>query len=277
MSKPEFLFANDTNIVLLSNLLDAISTIIEYNTPEQANETLLFMVWRARKRFEALREISLFNEERLASIVLPSVSAPEARTPEQGDGQPSGEKSRGKQPFVQGTIPHEVIKRLPDLRLHTPLTLIQNINEGIQSSSSDNEQHTSATNSSRSSFTSIRTSSDKTLPDLIDMIRETGTAGVEQSSPTVEIFRFQPSIAALYASYYWGLVVSQDVQRASETGKGIWVGTNVRLFGIRSGHTQGPSLWSPRGAVDAVGESLIAGVKDLTLKARKGMSGEGDE
>ena len=273
MSKPEFLFANDTNIVLLSSLLDSISTIIEYNTPRKQNETLLYMVWRARSRFEGLRELSLFDEEKLAAVGVPS-PALATRPAGQSDGRTPGDKSRGKLPYVQGSVPQEVVKRLPDLRLHTPLTLIQNINEGIQSLP-DNEQQQLSADSRRSSIASIRTSPDKSLAELVEIIRETGTAGIEQSKPTLEVFRFQPAIAALYASYYWGLVVSQDVQRASVTGKGVWVGTNVKLFGMKAGNVQGPSLWSPRGAVDAVGESLIAGVKDLTLKAKKGLSGEG--
>lgn len=77
----------------------------------------------------------------------------------------------------------------------------------------------------------------------------------------------------MYAAFYWGLVASQDVERAAVSGSGIWSSTKIKLFRIKAGMVQAPSLFSPRGAVDAVGETLVSGLQNLTLKARQGLAG----
>lgn len=276
MSRPSFLLANDSNVVLLSNLLEAINSFIEQNNVNHDNSTLLYMIWRARENFERLREISLLDEEQLAVLRDAATSRPQSPVLGSDTAPSSPEKSRGKMPFVQGDVSFEAMRRLPSLPLHTCLTFIQNLND-VSSSLPDLETHLSA-DSRRSSFASIHNNAnnnDRPLSDILKIIKETGAMGIEPRKPVVEIFKFQSMIAALYASYYWGLVVAQDVHRGSESGKGIWIGTQIKLFTIKAGQVQGPSLWSPKGAVDAVGESLIAGVRDLTMKAKTRMSGDG--
>lgn len=88
-------------------------------------------------------------------------------------------------------------------------------------------------------------------------------------------FHIQPPFTAMYAAFYWGLVVSQDIERASVSGSGIWSSTKIKLFRIKAGQVQAPSLFSPKGAVDAVGETLVSGLQNLTLKARQGLAGAG--
>jgi hypothetical protein len=47
---------------------------------------------------------------------------------------------------------------------------------------------------------------------------------------------------------------------------GVWVGTNVRLFRVQEVAMQSPSLMKPRGAVDAVGRTVVERIGSLNLR-----------
>jgi hypothetical protein len=111
-----------------------------------------------------------------------------------------------------------------------------------------------------------------TMSDVLRPIRETGATCLEPTEHLLHKFFIQPPFTAMYAAFYWGLVVSQDVERASASGSGIWSSTKIKLFRIKAGQVQAPSLFSPKGAVDAVGETLVTGLQNLTLKARQGLA-----
>lgn len=281
MSKPPAIFAGENTIALLKTLLEAINTLIEYHEMGHENENVLYAVWRARDRFESLRELCLLGSDELMNIEMPveTPSSPTSIHPSSSGGDvgvTTSEKSRGKRPNVESsTVSQQITAQLATLPLHTPLTLITQLNENMGDDGDVDltpmHSATSAIDSRRSSLALKRPGTHRSLSEVIASVREAGSTGIERGTPVVEVFHFQPQIAALYASYYWGLVVSQDLRRASDTGKGIWVGTKIKLFNIKAGQVQGPTLWSPKGAVDAVGESLVAGVKDLTMRARKGM------
>ncbi|KAF4555071.1 putative high-temperature-induced dauer-formation protein [Elsinoe fawcettii] len=270
LAKPSVLFANESNINTLASLLHAINSIIEHNETGHENGSLLYATWRARDKFRALRDLSLMDEDAISEFEFPSSTRSSLETD-----RAESEKSKGKRPSEHKGSSVEFMNKLADLPLHTPLTLISLLESNLTTTpdGDDGISTPSANNSARPSLTETRTSTDKS--DILRLVRELGRVpGLEPREFKPEKFTFQPSIAALYASYYWGLVVSHDAQRVSGTGTGIWVGTDIKLFRIKAGHIQGPSLWSPKGAVDAVGESLVAGVKDLTLRAKKGISGE---
>ncbi|KAF2153199.1 hypothetical protein K461DRAFT_293477 [Myriangium duriaei CBS 260.36] len=273
LAKPSVLLANEGNIVPLTHLLEAINSIIELHGPGHENDTVLYAVWRARQRFKGLRQLSLMDEDAISSLDLPSSGRSSAELPRDGNGT---EKSRGKRPSEYKSSSAEFMGKLADLPLHTPLALISLLEvEHNPTPAGEEDTATPLTSSERPSMTETRHSSERSTPDVLRPIRELGKMpDLESHNVSTEGFRFHPSIAALYASYYWGLVVSHDAQRVSGTGSGIWVGTDVKLFRVKAGQIQGPSLWSPKGAVDAVGESLVAGVRDLTLRAKKGISGE---
>lgn len=116
------------------------------------------------------------------------------------------------------------------------------------------------------------------MADVLQPVRDQGNTCLEPREPRLHKFVIQPPFTAMYAAFYWGLVASQDVERAAASGSGIWSSTKVKLFRIKAGRVQAPSLFSPRGAVDAVGESLVTGLQNLTLKARQGLtSANGNE
>ncbi|KAG8628591.1 hypothetical protein KVT40_004464 [Elsinoe batatas] len=271
LAKPSVLYANESNINTLASLLHAINTIIEHHEIGHENGHLLCATWRARDKFRALRDLSLMDEDAISELEFPPSSRSSLEAPDRVE----TEKSRGKRPSQHKTSSVEFMNKLADLPLHTPLTLISLLESNLTTTpdGDDGINTPSVYHSGRPSLTETRTSTDKS--DVLRLVRELGgVPGLEPREYKPEKFSFQPSIAALYASYYWGLVVSHDAQRVSGTGTGIWAGTDIKLFRIKAGHIQGPSLWSPKGAVDAVGESLVAGVKDLTLRAKKGISGE---
>lgn len=273
LAKPSVLLANESNMVPLTNLLEAINSIVELHGPGHENDAVLFAVWRARQRIKGLRELSLMDEDAISTLDIPASTRASAELSRDGE---ETEKSRGKRPSeYKNSSSVEFMSKLADLPLHTPLALISLLEIDQSSSPADEDDvSTPHTGSARPSLTGTRPS-DRPVQDVLRPIHELGKVpDLEEHAFTPEAFRFQPSIAALYASYYWSLVVSNDAQRVSGTGSGIWVGTDIKLFRIKAGQIQGPSLWKPKGAVDAVGESLVAGMKDLTMRAKKGISGE---
>jgi hypothetical protein len=53
----------------------------------------------------------------------------------------------------------------------------------------------------------------------------------------------------------WGFIFAQDAQN-NRGSNGLWAGTSIKLFNISSRQGDMISLRSPKGAVDAVGDSL---------------------
>jgi hypothetical protein len=115
------------------------------------------------------------------------------------------------------------------------------------------------------------------MDEVLQPVRNVGRICVETTTRNIHTFPMTAPFSEAYAAFYWGLVVSQDLQHASTSGSGIWSSTNVRLFKIRAGEVVPPSLLSPKGAVDALGESLVSGVQNLAIKFRQQLNGGGPE
>jgi hypothetical protein len=111
------------------------------------------------------------------------------------------------------------------------------------------------------------------MDEVLQPVRNAGRICVETTTRSIHTFPMTAHFSEAYAAFYWGLVVSQDLQHASTCGSGIWSSTNVKLFKIRAGEVVPPSLLSPKGAVDALGESLVSGVQNLALKFRQQLNG----
>ena len=47
---------------------------------------------------------------------------------------------------------------------------------------------------------------------------------------------------------------------------GVWNGTTIKLFRVESVAAQGPTLSSPRGAVDAVGSNIVSRIGSINLR-----------
>lgn len=56
---------------------------------------------------------------------------------------------------------------------------------------------------------------------------------------------------------------------------GVWNGTAIKLFRVETVAATGPTLSSPRGAVDAVGSNIVSRIGSINLRGAVG--GQGGE
>lgn len=282
-SKPSFVLSNDVNLTLTTKLLEAVNTMLETEEKRVGNEALLYALWRTRDQFETLQTLGLMDQNELRSVSVSAEQLPISPLSPITPGTPAvsalpSEKIQGKKPSMSGAVTETTRSKLATMPVYNILQITTALTEML-SVTADLEPLTPADISRRSSIVSLQHLSSRersqTQLDIAKAISELGPMRLHGSTEhRVEPFQFEINIAALYASYYWGLVVLQDMQNAPDAGRGIWFGTGIKLFGIQTGQAQGPSLWSPRGAVDAVGESLYAGVRDLTIRAKRSISSE---
>ncbi|PNY25332.1 Ubp5-interacting protein [Tolypocladium capitatum] len=339
MSSPSFLFANETNHMLLHSLLESINCIIEHQY--RMNPELILAVVKNKKRIEALRtftlesgheEIERRNRRRKDSgghgdsgdsgsvrSSLDSARSPPTRTqtleevPEDGtftigddeddsdeDPQPTpahsttsenqsqasstvnvddavpvqlggmSEKARGKMPAgarsfsrknstaslgtqsTSGRTPggafepsaHWIESWLPELPLHTVLTVIQQVSSLLP-------RHAAG--------------KDAASTDLVRRVRGMDLVGVEPSPPRIHSFEWSQLALAWYESLLWGVVVTSEMQIAKGS-MGIWTGTSIKLFRVQETTPEGPTLTSPRGALDAVGSNIVSRIGQINLR-----------
>ncbi|KAF2871306.1 high-temperature-induced dauer-formation protein-domain-containing protein [Massariosphaeria phaeospora] len=131
---------------------------------------------------------------------------------------------------------------LPELPLHTILTLISQLAPKIPSSGSSSDTATA-----------------------LKAIRETEVRGIEPSPIRVQFFEWSPLSLGWYESLLWGFVFAGEMLVAKGTA-GVWNNTSIRLFKVQEGAAQTPSLLAPRGAVDAVGSNLVQRIGSLNLR-----------
>ncbi|KAM3429368.1 hypothetical protein NHJ13734_008193 [Beauveria thailandica] len=132
---------------------------------------------------------------------------------------------------------------LPELPLHTFLTLIQQV----------------------TSLLPRKAGQDMFSAENMQRMREIDLVGVEASPIKVQSFEWSPLSLGWYESMLWGIVYASEMQIAKGTS-GIWTGTAVKLFRIQETAPTGPSLSSPRGAVDAVGSNIVSRIGQINLR-----------
>lgn len=146
---------------------------------------------------------------------------------------------------------------LPDLPLHTILTLIQEL-----------EKHLSHNG------TSTITESYPTA-GLLQSILKAPISGIDPSRIRIHSFEWCPLSLGWYESLLWGFVFTSEMQLQKGT-VGVWNGTSIRLFRVQEMAATGPSLTSPRGAVDAVGSNLVSRIGNINLRGvQNSLSGAG--
>lgn len=124
---------------------------------------------------------------------------------------------------------------LPELPLHTILTTIQQLTAVLPRQALTGENPT---------------------PDALRRLQEVVPLGIEAPPPRVHTFEWSPLALGWYESLLWGFVFSSEVQ-PGKGAVGVWNGTGVKLFRVQGVGKVGPSLTSPRGAVDAVGRNVV--------------------
>jgi hypothetical protein len=82
-----------------------------------------------------------------------------------------------------------------------------------------------------------------------------------------------------YESLLWSFVFTAEMQVAKGT-VGVWNGSAIKLFRVETVAPLGPTLSSPRGAVDAVGSNIVSRIGSINLRgapAEGGAQGERGE
>ncbi|KIX09229.1 uncharacterized protein Z518_00308 [Rhinocladiella mackenziei CBS 650.93] len=188
---------------------------------------------------------------------------------------------------------------LPELPLHTVITVINVLSthpRASQRSNNSSRDDTANPSSVPSSRRSSLAHDDTTITDFRAQIPNTANhpaiaAVLSSPSPIrVHLFEWSPLSLGWYMSVLWSLIYTAEMTiapasstAATLTGKGamagpagVWNGTNVKLFQVTTeGKREGPSLSQPRGAVDAVGSRLVQGVQGLNLGGLVGRVGGG--
>ena len=151
------------------------------------------------------------------------------------------------QPQFGGFEPsaHWIESWLPELPLHTILTMIQQLTALIP----------------RQVLVS-----DTTTPAALRTIQEVKLVGVDASPIRVQSFEWSPLALGWYESLLWGFIFASEMQVAKGT-VGIWNATSIKLFRVQETAAQGPSLTSPRGAVDAVGSNIVSRIGAINLRS----------
>jgi hypothetical protein len=133
---------------------------------------------------------------------------------------------------------------LPELPLHTILAVIQQLTALISPQLLNADSPSNAT---------------------LKSIRDADLVGIEPSSVRVHSFEWSPLALGWYESLVWSFVFASEMQIAKGT-VGIWNGTAIKLFKVQETAAEGPTLTSPRGAVDAVGSNIVSRIGAMNLR-----------
>ncbi|KAK6580902.1 hypothetical protein PZA11_006390 [Diplocarpon coronariae] len=144
---------------------------------------------------------------------------------------------------------------LTELPLHTILTLISQLSQLIPTRSSTTDTP---------SATMLRTLQSATV------------GGIDPSPIRIQYFEWSPLSLGWYESLLWSFVFTAEMQVQKGT-VGVWNGTAIKLFRVETVAPSGPSLSSPRGAVDAVGSNIVSRIGSINLRGVSGGDGQGGE
>lgn len=139
---------------------------------------------------------------------------------------------------------------LPELPLHTILTTIQQVSALIPRQA---------------------LSADLATSDTLRKISQVKLVGVDASPVRVHSFEWSPLALGWYESLIWSFIFSSEMQVSKGT-VGIWNGTAIKLFRVQETAPEGPTLTSPRGAVDAVGSNIVSRIGAINLRGPQGQS-----
>jgi hypothetical protein len=137
---------------------------------------------------------------------------------------------------------------LAELPLHTILTVIQQLTVLMSQQGLSTDSPSNAT---------------------LKAIRDADLVGIESSPIRVHSFEWSPLALGWYESLIWSFVFASEMQIARGT-VGIWNGTTIKLFRVQETAAEGPTLTSPRGAVDAVGSNIVSRIGSINLRGAPG-------
>jgi hypothetical protein len=106
---------------------------------------------------------------------------------------------------------------------------------------------------------------DLASPETLRKISQVKLVGVDPSPVRVHSFEWSPLALGWYESLIWSFIFSSEMQISKGT-VGIWNGTGIKLFRVQETAPEGPTLTSPRGAVDAVGSNIVSRIGAMNLR-----------
>jgi hypothetical protein len=143
---------------------------------------------------------------------------------------------------------------LPELPLHTMLTLIEQLSPLLP--------RTDAT-------------TDNPSTSILRTIQGAQVRGIDPCPIRIQYFEWSPLSLGWYESLLWSFVFVSEMQVAKGT-VGVWNGTAIKLFRVEAIAANGPTLSSPRGAVDAVGSNIVSRIGNINLRGVGGAGASGD-
>lgn len=143
---------------------------------------------------------------------------------------------------------HWIDSWLPELPLHTILTVVQQLS---------------------SLFPRQISGRDVTNPEVVQRVQKVDLVGIEPTDAKVHSFEWSQLALGWYESLLWGIIFTSELQLAKGS-MGTWIGTGIKLFRVQETAPTGPSLTSPRGAVDAVGSNIVNRIGQINLRGAGG-------
>jgi hypothetical protein len=134
---------------------------------------------------------------------------------------------------------------LTELPLHTILSIIDQVGPKLRRSGSP--------------------STDNPSINILATIQSAQVRGIDPSPIKIQYFEWSPLSMGWYESLLWGFVFTSEMQVAKGT-VGVWNGTAIKLFRVETVAAHGPTLSSPRGAVDAVGSNIVSRIGSINLR-----------
>ncbi|RDW88217.1 hypothetical protein BP6252_00249 [Coleophoma cylindrospora] len=108
--------------------------------------------------------------------------------------------------------------------------------------------------------------------NILRTIQSAKITGIEPSPIRIHSFEWSPLSLGWYESLLWGFVFTSEMQVAKGT-VGVWNGTAIKLFRVQEIAAAGPTLSSPRGAVDAVGSNIVSRIGSINIRGSVGSEG----
>jgi len=133
----------------------------------------------------------------------------------------------------------------PELPLHTILTLITEFSDQVQAPEG--------------------ATTHEEIALALAAIRRVQGSSIEPSAIRVHLFEWSPLSLGWYESLLWGFIFTAEMLVLKGTA-GVWNGTTIKLFRVQETAAQTPSLLAPRGAVDAVGSTIVNRIGSLNLR-----------
>ena len=94
------------------------------------------------------------------------------------------------------------------------------------------------------------------INSVLGVLRTAQLPGIDPSPIRTHLFEWSHLALGWYESLLWGFVFVA-VMVVSKGTVGVLNGTQIKLFRVQETVLEGPSLLAPRGAVDAIGSTLV--------------------